>query len=568
MKTLKSQILLWVMTIIIPLLAILCAYNLYTLRILNYQVAVNNQAILSIYEQPVKKDIDYVAYTMANMLANDGDVLQLNYQTSYTEAYICGNGIASKFRTIINSGLDGLGALGISSSENGITRIVYSEEANYSYNEKRAIEKMMGEQIAEEESYRKGWQIATEGERKYLFRILKNNHNHMWILIDFSMIGTPQMEKEKTQDGYMIYTKEDNQPLMMEDFLVNHGIEIKDVEKTYDIVRGGDKRYMIVKKDFPYAGIREYYISPYRGVYQYLDFVQILLLIITLIIAGAIPVGFGYMKRTLFNPLETLTVTMQQIGEGQKDVCMEEEYSIKEFIQMQNSFNVMIDKIKELKISAYERELQLKNIQMQYLQIQIRPHFFLNCLKNIYAMAAQNECRKIEEMIIALSQYLRSMFQSNPTFVSLREEMKGVENYIALQKMCQSKPPECRIDIDKTLLELPIPPLSIITFLENAVKHGAQEDRNLMLSIRASKLVDEETSFLCITILDNGPGFAPDILAGSVSVQGTEEKNHIGIMNVKKRFEMLYQGKAIITLSNSNGACVELYIPIDERSLT
>jgi two-component system sensor histidine kinase YesM len=102
-----------------------------------------------------------------------------------------------------------------------------------------------------------------------------------------------------------------------------------------------------------------------------------------------------------------------------------------------------------------------------------------------------------------------------------------------------------------------------------------------MISIRVSKLISESESYVCITILDNGPGFSPDVLgtkevSGTVDVLGMKDvigtkdvkneeasKEHIGIENIKKRMELLYHGRGTIFLSNSNGACVEFYIPID-----
>ncbi len=567
MSKLQSKILLWMFLIIVPLLSVLFAYNVYTLRILNNQVASNNLDILSIYEKPVAKDIEYISYSMANLLANDADMLQLNYATSYLEAYLCCDAIAADYRAMVNSQLAGLGALGINSPYNGIFRMVYAESGNYTYFEKKELEETISSQILDDaQCNKKGWQLIQLEGRNYLLRILKNNHNYAVIVLDFSLITTPQHEKDETLDGYLVYAREDNVPLTMNAFMEEHQIPLERTNKNYYIAYANGEKYMLVEKDFPYAGIMQYYISPYKGAFQYLDYVQILLLVLTLIIALAIPFGFFYMRRKLFDPLETLIATMKSIGEGQTDARMEEEYHIEEFLQMKNSFNVMVDKINELKINAYEREIQLKNVQMQYLQIQIRPHFFLNCLKNIYALAEQKDFEKIQEMIIILSKYLRSMFKSNPAFITLGEEIEGVKNYVALQQMCQSEPPECRIDIDEGLLEFLIPPLSIITFIENSVKHGAQSDKKLMLSIRATTLTGEKNSYVCITILDNGPGFGeelPNLFGEDYEADG---KEHIGIKNIEKRFEMFYGKEGTILCSNSNGACVELYIPIEREA--
>ena len=60
---------------------------------------------------------------------------------------------------------------------------------------------------------------------------------------------------------------------------------------------------------------------------------------------------------------------------------------------------------------AYDRLLQVQKTKMQYYQIQIRPHFFLNCMKNLYAMAEGKKYEKIQEMILTLSSYLRAVLK-------------------------------------------------------------------------------------------------------------------------------------------------------------
>ncbi len=581
MKRLKTQILLWMIILLIPLLIILIAYNLYTLKVLNKQVASNNRDIVSIYEKPVIQDMDYLSYSMANAMANNASMLQLNYATGYMEAYICGNDIAADFKALVRSELEGLAALGISSPQHNLTRMVYASSGKYTYDEKCELNQYIELLMQDDECYKAGWQLLTLTDRNYLVRILRNSNVYVIMVIDFALVTTPQKEADEVESGYLIFTAEDNTPLNMSKFVEENNIVLELSAKKYYITGSAGNHYMIVQKDFPYAGLRQYYVSNYSGAFRYLDLMQILLMVLTVSIACFIPVGFYYMKKTLFNPMESMVSTMESIGAGQTEAHMSEDYKIAEFLQVKDTFNVMVDKIKALKISAYEQELQYKNVQMQYLQIQIRPHFFLNCLKNIYAMANQKQYDSIQEMILLLSEYLRSLFQINPSLISLEEEIKGVKLYIALQKMCRSEPPECNIDVDPELWQFQIPTLSIITFIENSVKHGGVTNKRLMISIRVSKLISESESYVCITILDNGPGFSPDVLgtkeiSGTLDVLGMKDvigtkdvkneedsKEHIGIENIKKRMELLYHGRGTIFLSNSNGACVEFYIPID-----
>ena len=67
---------------------------------------------------------------------------------------------------------------------------------------------------------------------------------------------------------------------------------------------------------------------------------------------------------------------------------------------------------------------------------------------------------------------------------------------------------------------------------------------------------------MCITVLDSGPGFSEDILPILNQTDGKLQREHIGIDNVKQRIQMLYHSKATILFSNSDGACVEMILPV------
>ncbi|WP_411655261.1 sensor histidine kinase [Anaeromassilibacillus sp. SJQ-1] len=142
-----------------------------------------------------------------------------------------------------------------------------------------------------------------------------------------------------------------------------------------------------------------------------------------------------------FKPMEQLVQTMNAIKCGDLDAKMETDYRVVEFKQLSDTFNGMMEEIKSLKIAVYEKELELQKAQLQYLQIQIRPHFFLNCLKNLYALAQERRFEQIQQMILALSDYLRYLFSDNMTLVPLRDELQSVRRYLLLQQMSASCPP-------------------------------------------------------------------------------------------------------------------------------
>ncbi len=130
---------------------------------------------------------------------------------------------------------------------------------------------------------------------------------------------------------------------------------------------------------------------------------------------------------------------------------MENQSNISEFQILANSFNAMMEKIKALKIESYQYEIEMQQAKLQYLQIQIRPHFFLNCLKNLYGLAEEDKSEEIQKMILVLSKYFRYMMRDNFLLVSSETELENVENYITLQQMTAFYPISCHIDMDDSL---------------------------------------------------------------------------------------------------------------------
>ena len=105
------------------------------------------------------------------------------------------------------------------------------------------------------------------------------------------------------------------------------------------------------------------------------------------------------LKRDFLNPLEQMVETMEQIGDDglESRLCVRNQ--VKEYKKMESTFNAMMDRIKELKILAYVRLIQAQQTELQYYQIQIRPHFFpelyekfvcYDCCPEIYADAGND----------------------------------------------------------------------------------------------------------------------------------------------------------------------------------
>ncbi len=179
----------------------------------------------------------------------------------------------------------------------------------------------------------------------------------------------------------------------------------------------------------------------------------------------------------------------------------------------------------DLKQQSEKMMAQKSQAELDLLKSQVQPHFLFNTLNNIY-FEAYREAPKTANLIERLSDIMRYFVDESPKDrVAISTEIQFLENYIALEKI------RMRHDIDLTFIkacdpELRIPPMLLMTFVENIFKHGIDKtasDNKIELS-----LIQEDGYLVFETINHVQPKTGADQPAG------------FGIRNLEKRLEHLY----------------------------
>lgn len=169
---------------------------------------------------------------------------------------------------------------------------------------------------------------------------------------------------------------------------------------------------------------------------------------------------------------------------------------------------------------------QKRITELRLLKNQLNPHFLFNTLNNLYTLALKKS-DKTPELIAKLSAILDYMlYHCNDRFVALTDEIKLLNNYIDLEKLRYDD----RVVVDfeyKTEKAVEIAPLILLTFLENAFKHGVKEEikiAKIQMHLRATR---EEIWF---EIQNTKPQ------SGVVESHTAS----IGLENIKKQLDFLY----------------------------
>lgn len=298
--------------------------------------------------------------------------------------------------------------------------------------------------------------------------------------------------------------------------------------------------------------------------YEWIIIIQVFVIIMAFIVALTLLVFLFYMQKKVIKPIQNFSLSLSKINEGTNLLDLQDG-NIIELEQANNQFKNLMREITKLKINLYEQELEKKRIQIGFLQQQIKPHFYLNCLTSIYSMAQTKNFREIESMALFTSEYLRYLFQTNKDFIRLEYELNHVNDYLNIQTLRYGTAFSYEYTVEQGIGEAFIPPLILMTFIENTMKHCVSLTITLKIKLTIGKLSVNGKDYLHILLKDSGPGFTEDVIKSLNTRQflTNEDGTRIGIRNTIERLSFLYGEEYTLSFSNNidMGACIELSVP-------
>ncbi|WMJ89202.1 sensor histidine kinase [Anaerocolumna sp. MB42-C2] len=559
--SLKNHLIFTVGIFVMPMISCLLYYNYYSIKTLNNEVAQSGKNTIILYQSQVEYELQKVSQTIADYWANDYDHANMIHKVDKLTIFSSAYEIGLKYKTMLKNNQN-LGSVCLVSEENNLKRFFY-QESRYSLKTKESMSQIVEEYLKNpKENSAKGWQPFCINKEGFLVRLLGYNGGYTFLFVDLSVTIQNQIKNTSEGEGFLYYTTMQGEALSRQGEVEERDLVTEKLDQEYYLTEN-EKKYMAVNQSSDMLHVRIFYFIPYKGYFSYMNWIQTILLILSLFMVLLIPIGYVLISKSYFRPMENLIKTMQKIRDGNIDEKVNSNYKIREFQEVNVTFNQMMIEIKNLKIESWERRLQKNRAELQYLQLQIKPHFFLNCLKNLYGMAELKRYEKMQDMIIQISSYLRYFFKDNMSLVTIGDEINHVKNYISLQKYSLEQDVECDFEIEEQLKDCIIPVLLIQPFVENSFKHGRKTNQTLQITIRIIELKMEEENLLDIIVTDNGNGFSQEVLEqlnAQTPYQYTE--NNVGIANICQRLFLIYGDKAILQCNNlEEGAQCEMVLP-------
>jgi sensor histidine kinase YesM len=310
-------------------------------------------------------------------------------------------------------------------------------------------------------------------------------------------------------------------------------------------------------------------------------------LIISVIIAGIFLSALIFSvnsSRWVTHPINCIVRNILKIKKGEYDLSEVKdsgpEFSIlgEAFDDMANSIRANIQNIetnarlRQQLLEAENENLRMNELligsELKILQDQMNPHFLFNTLGMISRIAAMEHANHAAELMDITTSLLRYSLDKSNRMSTLYEELECVRNYLHIQRLRFGDRISFELKINEELPNVLLPGMLLQPLIENAVLHGVNEMlEGAVVSVSAGR----KNGLLCLAVEDNGKGMSgeklEELLNGDTyPVEDSGARLHIGILNAKKRIEMLYGNSATFHVESTEdvGTLISISMTCDE----
>jgi len=210
------------------------------------------------------------------------------------------------------------------------------------------------------------------------------------------------------------------------------------------------------------------------------------------------------------------------------------------------------------RLAAEQSRQYATQAQLEAIRAKLHPHFLFNALNSIAALTGIN-AKSAEKATVELGMLMRTLLAVDPSVEnSLRSELAAVRNYITIEQFRLGDRLSVRYDISDDVLECHIPPLSLLTLVENAITHGFSKSiRPGSLVIVANRIGED----VMIAVADNGMGIARASDVRAALLDSGERPHGIQLVNRQLELRHGYRSRIRIWSNQDEGTLVAFQVP-------
>ena len=408
---------------------------------------------------------------------------------------------------------------------------VLSEMSRADYEERASVEAYLREIPLSEEAKNIRWELIQIDGKWYYLRALVRNRICIGSLLEASTV-LEKIGMSENENAKMLLLGEKEEITENGDWAEEKQIQISKEENSIYRMVGEKKKYLLITEPFQkLTGKAAYVISDQEilgGMAGLLNIMRGMAVLIFFAFSGTALAVY----RIWMVPMGRLKRVMHDIRDGRTSKPNQEEERVsQEFGEVYDQFEEMMEALQTWKVKSYEEELQKKNYQLQFYSLQLKPHFYLNSLKCLYGLAQKEDYRKIQEMLLSLSDYFKYITYDSQRLITLEDEIRHTAMYVEVRQMGVMDPIECEVEIKVTMLE--------------------QENRK----------------YMSIIVQDNGEGYNKEIIRQVNREDKDSWNGHVGLLNLRNRLKLVYGEHAFLAISNlpEGGAYSEVVFLVKEE---
>lgn len=332
--------------------------------------------------------------------------------------------------------------------------------------------------------------------------------------------------------------------------------------ESIDTVEFENERYIINSQKLAHSGWSVVQIIPGNILFSEISSMRNMIIGINLAFL-LVFFGVSYLiAKSISSPINRLSAASKEIAAGN----LQTRVSVTgrdEMAQLSVNFNNMAEEIGELIKRNKEDEKTKRELELQMLYAQINPHFLFNTLNSIRWMADASKVFNVSKIIIALVNLLKNSIIKKNEYISIREEIENVKNYIYIQKIRYMSIFEGEYHIEESILECKTIKLVLQPIVENSIIHGF-EGISYKGIIKINGYRDGDK--IKLTVSDNGVGMNEEqlkkLLCGDVDKRGY--LSGIGISNVNERLILHFGSNYALNIKSApgEGSTTEINIPL------
>lgn len=262
----------------------------------------------------------------------------------------------------------------------------------------------------------------------------------------------------------------------------------------------------------------------------------------------------------LTRPIQQLLFCMKGIENGRLSRIYNKPV-LDEFRILFKGYNHMVNQIERLIQSTIDKQRRIRQIEMNEMQEQMKPHFLYNTLDSIQALAMIGDSDKVCTLVETLGDFYRKSVSGGRELLTVAEEFQIVQDYVEIMKIRFENSFEFHMEIMPNGDEYKIPKLTVQPLVENAFQHAIRISEKYG-KICVGAAIEEDS--LHIWIKDNGKGIPQEILEELLANREPVKGKSLGLRGTIERLRLLYEDAFSYEICNKDTSEIHLNILVDK----